>query len=112
MDNTAITISPFEQWFGCTINELHELIANKEWLKLKEIKNVYHSNRKSFSYKSFHMKMLMKRAEKESLFIVVSDLTPCGKRLADALIQGKEAKIITTPGLSSPGVSCWRVYQH
>ena len=88
MDNAAIAISPFEQWFGCTVNELHELIANKEWLKLKEIKNVYHSNRKSFSYNSYHMKMLMKRAELESLFIVVSDLTPCGQKLVDALIQG------------------------
>jgi len=88
MDNTVIALTPFEQWFGCTLNELHAFIENKDWIKLKEIKNIYHSSRKSFSYKSSHMKMLAKRAEKESLYIVVSDLTPCGKKLIDDLQQG------------------------
>lgn len=90
MDSTAIALSPFEQWFGCTMNELHRLIENRDWLKLKEINNVYHSNRKSFSYNSYHMKMLKKRAEKESLYIVVSDLTPCGQKLFDDIQQNNK----------------------
>lgn len=90
MHNTTIALSPFEQWFGCTVNELHTLIVNKDWTALKQIKNVYHSNRDAFSYNSYHMKMLKKRAEQEGLFIVVSDLTPCGKQLVDDIQNGKQ----------------------
>lgn len=90
MHNTTIALSPFEQWFGCTVNELHTLIVNKDWTALKQIKNVYHSTRDAFSYNSYHMKMLKKRAEQEGLFIVVSDLTPCGQRLVDDILEGKK----------------------